>query len=235
MNSSNIIPAVLWVGNTKPPMKMLLDPVIENLRNLSNEGFVMTISGNHIVITGQLVLAVFDLLAKAPVLCAKQFNGEMGCSYCLNPGELLSNNARIFLPIHYPHRTDDSVRAAATEAISTRTVVDGIMGKSPLTGLIDLVDSIPVDYVYACLEGVTKMLLNYWTNTSNHRQPYYLGRTRKLTAIDKLLLKQRPPKEFTRSPRSICRHLSYWKASELKYCVLIGITTLFMCAVCIFC
>ena len=69
----------------------------------------MSISGNPIKITGQLVLTVFDLLAKAPVLCAKQFNGEMECSYCLNPGVLLSNDARIFLPQSYPHRTYDSV------------------------------------------------------------------------------------------------------------------------------
>jgi len=38
-------------------------------------------------ITGQLVIAMFDLPAKASVLCAKQFNGQTGCSYCLNPGK----------------------------------------------------------------------------------------------------------------------------------------------------
>jgi len=62
------------------------------------------------------------------------------------------------------------------------------MGKSPLTGVVDLVDSIPIDYMHACLEGITKMFLNCWTNTSNHQQPFYLGR--KVAALDKNLLKQ---------------------------------------------
>ena len=218
MNSSNIILAGLWVGHTKPPMKLLLDPVISNLDHLRNEGFVITILGRNITITGQLVIAIFDLPAKAAVLCAKQFNGKHGCSVCLHPGKRLSNNARVYLPETHPDRTDDGVQAAATDAISTKTSVDGIMGKSPLTGVVDLVDSIPVDYMHACLEGVTKMLLNCWTSTNNHRQPFYLGRN--VAELDKGLLKQQPPTEFTRPPRSIRQHLKYWKASELKYWLL---------------
>ena len=75
MNSCNIILAGLWVGPTKPPMKLLLDPVIFNLERLRNESFEITISGRNITITGQLMMAIFDLPAKASVLNAKQFNG----------------------------------------------------------------------------------------------------------------------------------------------------------------
>jgi len=52
---------------------------------------------------------MFDLPAKASVLCAKQFNGQTGCSYCLNPGKHLPNNARVYSPETRPDRTDDSV------------------------------------------------------------------------------------------------------------------------------
>ena len=33
-------------------------------------------------------------------------------------------------------------------------------------------------------------------------------------------MKQKPPAEFTRAPRSIQKHLKYWKASEIKYWLL---------------
>lgn len=43
---------------------------------------------------------------------------------------------------------------------------------------------------------------------------------RHIAELDNSLLKQRPPNEFSRPPRSIRQHLSYWKASELKFWLL---------------
>ena len=37
-----------------------------------------------------------------------------------------------------------------------------------------------------------------------------------LNSVDNLFMKQRPPHEFSRPPRSIKSHLSYWKASEFR-------------------
>ena len=67
--------------------------------------------------------------------------------------------------------------------------------------------------MHACLEGVMRSLMNRWFKSSYHTQPYYLGRQQAL--IDSKLLKQHPPSEFSRPPRSI-KHLPYWKASELR-------------------
>ena len=83
-----------------------------------------------------------------------------------------------------------------------------------MASIVNLVDSVPIDYMHAVLEGVTCTLLNAWFLSCNHGEPYYLGS--KLAAIDKLLLKQRPPCELSRPPRSIAKHLKYWKASELR-------------------
>ena len=62
------------------------------------------------------------------------------------------------------------------------------------------------------------MLTNTWFSSSHHRESYYLGR--QLEAIEVQLLKQRPPLEFSRPPRSIQKHLKYWKTSELRSWVL---------------
>ena len=108
-------------------------------------------------------------------------------------------------------RTHESVVRAA-EAAQDRgqagQAVEGIKAVSPL------VLSVPVDYMHCVLEGFVSMLMKYWFNSSHHREPQYIGR--KTKAIDAQLMKQRPPSEFSRPPRSIEKLLRYWKASELR-------------------
>ena len=214
MNSKNIILGGLWIGTTKPPMKLLLDPVLDNLKKLSTEGIVMNTPAGVKTVKGKLVLGLFDLPAKSAVLCAKQFNGLHGCSVCLHPGKRLSNNARVYLPETHLLRTHASIISAAQQALETGVAVDGIMQLSPLAAQLGLVSSIPIDYMHQCLEGVIKMLLNYWVNSGNHGKPYYIGR--QINEIDAELLKQQPPSEFTRPPRSLQTHLKHWKASEFR-------------------
>lgn len=61
---------------------------------------------------------------------------------------------------------------------------------------------------------MTKALLKLWTNPSNRSKPFSIRR--ELKNVDKTLCKQKPPHEFTRSPRSITGDLNYWKASEFR-------------------
>ncbi len=58
------------------------------------------------------------------------------------------------------------------------------------------------------------MLLHRWFDSKYHSQPFYIGLC--VGQLDKLLVKQRPPKEFSCPPRSIKKHFKYWKASELR-------------------
>ena len=78
MKAENVLLAGLWYGPTKPPMKQLLEPVLENLQHLSAPGVVVRTPSGLRTIYARLVMGVFDLPAKAAVLCAKQFNGEHG-------------------------------------------------------------------------------------------------------------------------------------------------------------
>lgn len=68
--------------------------------------------------------------------------------------------------------------------------------------------------MHAVLEGVTRWFLHSWFDSMHHAEPYYLGKY--LHAIDKDLIQQHPPHEISRSPRSIKKHMNYWKASELR-------------------
>ena len=215
MNAENVILCGIWIGRCKPVMSLLLKPITKHLQSLSTLGTVIKTSMGSATIRARLVMGVFDLPAKAAVLCCKQFNGKFGCSVCLNPGERLSNNARIYLPDKvFPQRTHALVVASATRAERTRSCVQGILSTSPFTSTLDLVNSIPIDYMHAVLEGVTRWLMKAWFDSRFHSEAYYIGRD--VQRIDQHLLKLRPPCEFSRPPRSIKKHFKYWKASELR-------------------
>jgi len=215
MKAENVLLCGLWVGTTKPMVDLLLTPITKFVKKLSTLGLSIQTCRGYLTVRAKLVVGIFDLPAKAMVLCAKQFNGEYGCSVCLHPGKRLSNNARVYLPNHvYPERTHADVLAAAMEADSTRSCVQGIFRASPFASTLDVVASIPIDYMHAVLEGVTRWLMKAWFDSKFHAAPFYIGRH--LQGIDHGLLKQRPPHEFSRPPRSIKKHMKYWKASELR-------------------
>ena len=95
-----------------------------------------------------------------------------------------SRNHQVYLPGDHIGRTHHSVVTAALEAEAGGEPVNGIIRSSPLTSILDLVDSIPVDYMHAVLEGVTRLLLISWFLTCNHGEPFYLGS--KLAEIDRI-------------------------------------------------
>ena len=64
-----------------------------------------------------------------------------------------SNRANVYLPNNYLIRTHSSVISAAEDAERTGSPVLGVKGLSPLHSTLDLVASIPVDYMHAVLEG----------------------------------------------------------------------------------
>lgn len=213
MNSENIVLCSLWCGPSKPPMHSLLDPIVKTLEKLATTGIALCTPEGVKIVRGKVVLGIFDLPAKAAVLNMKQFNGEYGCSTCLHPG-IHQNGSRVYLPQEMDLRSNVTVHHCAAEAERTGTPNYGIKGVSVLSPVVDLVKSVPVDYMHAVLEGVTRWLLRAWFESKNHSEPYYLGRH--LRSIDEALLQQHPPSELSRPPRSISKHMNYWKASELR-------------------
>ena len=112
----------------------------------------------------------------------------------------------------------DSIVQSGEQVLRDGISVDGVLVVSPLADTLDLVACIPINYMHCCLEGIAKMLLQFWTDSSNHSQPYYFGQ--QVVEVDNELMKQHPPSEFSRPPRSIQKILKYWKVSQLRYCTL---------------
>jgi len=184
----------------KPPMKQLLDPVLSEVEKLLTGGLAVSVPGErgYVTVKAKLIFGTFDLPGKAAVLNFKHFNGKYSCSVCYHPGARQPNNARIFLPYKYSDRSQAGVDRAAKKAEADHHVVKGVLGKSPLSKMLEIVNQVPIDYMHCCLEGVVRSLMNRWFTPSYHDYPYYLGPHR--ANIDVMLLKQSPPTDFSRSP-----------------------------------
>jgi len=108
-----------------------------------------------------------------------------------------------------------SIRAVSIKIPKNETQVAGPSVLClALASTLDIVDSIPVNYMHAVSEGVTRMLMRSWIDSRFHSAPFYIGWH--VGEIDYQLLQQRPPNELIRPPRSVKKHFKYWKASELR-------------------
>ena len=101
MKAENITLDGVWVGPHKPSMKLLLDPIIDDLKYLYTDGLTVMLLNGHADFKAKLVMAFFDLPAKASILNCKQFNSKFGCCVCYHPGLWLSTWARIYPPLVY--------------------------------------------------------------------------------------------------------------------------------------
>ena len=215
MHKDYILLAGLWYGPVKPNMEIILKPVLDEIDRLNYLGIEVPTSDGTKRIRAMLLLSVFDLPAKALAVNMKQFNGRFGCLYCTHPGESFRPGTLVYSPNTLcVNRTHAQVQQWASEAASSGNCVFGIKGKSPLAPYIDIVNCIPVDYMHAVLEGVTKQFLMLWFNTKNHKSSFYLGK--KVKEIDSLLTSIKPPIEFRRSPRPIATSVKFWKACEFR-------------------
>ena len=215
MRMDNLIVAALWFGPSKPDMKALLHPILENISSINIHG--IAVPGSRRQIRMKLILGIFDLPARAAATSTKQFNGEYGCLYCLDKGKI-HNRARIYPPDDdHTLRTSTQMKEWAKEAEKSNTPKYGVKGISPLSDFLDLPVCIPIDYMHSILEGVFKQLMKLWFGPSYHSEKFSLRKH--LNTINKLLNKIKPVNEIQRLPRPL-DNMAFYKASEYRAWVL---------------
>ena len=203
----------LWLGSVKPDMNKILKPILTRIKKLEDsEKIIRTKVGNK-KLKAKLILATFDLIAKAMAMNLTQFNGKYGCPYCLDIGTYEQHRTIYLLSDLHEPRIFSDVILWATMAQEMEEPVYGVFGPSVLSDLIDIILCIPVDYMHAILEGLAKQFMKYWFGSEF--STYVFNIRKFLKEIDKRLLRMKPPHAFRRSPRSI-NSLSFWKASELR-------------------
>lgn len=222
----NVILGGLWFGPQKPNMLTFLKPFTESISNLQTNGvevYSPDISGNFIC-RAMLLCGSCDLPAKAIVYNMKQYNGEYGCSHCLQSGKRLTldtgGSVHVYPYIQNdpigPKRTEEQARRYAHEAVTTGKPVFGVKGPSWLSAIpgYSIIDGNTIDYMHSVLLGVTKMLLSLWFDSQYSTDLWYCGK--RIEEADSKLLQIKPPINISRLPRSIQSHRNYWKASEYR-------------------
>ena len=215
MNAENVILAGIWQGSIKPPMNLILSPVLDKIQYIKSQGIPVHTPAGLKTVRACLLLAVFDLPAKAMATNIAQYNGYHSCTYCLDEGTHESRRHMFYPEEQHQPRTERHLKECARDAEVSGHSVYGVKGKSILSSHIDIAKSVVIDYMHAVLEGVTKSLLSICLDSKFHARRFYLGAPSTTKEIDKRLKRIKPPEEFRRSPRSITSY-KYWKASEFR-------------------
>ena len=162
MNAENMMVCALWLGPCKPHMT-ILPPVLSKIDKLERDGLKFATQEGDRILKAKLVAGVFDLPAKAMALNIMQFNGYYGCPYCLDKG-VHKHKRHLYYPDE-PHRIrkQKDIKHWAQQAELTSHPVCGIKGFSVLRPYLPI-RRIPVDYMHAMLEGITKAFLECWMN-----------------------------------------------------------------------
>lgn len=197
----------LWCGSSKPIMKLFLKPFVDELIELHEVGMICATPQTAELITVKVhtILASVDSVARPMLQNMKQYNGEFGCSFCLNEGERISigrGYTRVYRGTEITKRTVRQHELDCEEADRTNTVIKGVKGSSILMMLpiFNVLLSCVPDYMHCVPLGVVKMFVDNWFDSKWSDKPWYLGRDK---TVDKILLSIKPPWDITRTPRSI--------------------------------
>lgn len=217
---AHLVLAGLWFGPSKPVMSSFLRPFVDECRSLQQKGFSWCCKTTQIMKTTRVfnLVCSCDTIARSVLQNIKQFNGKFGCAWCLNPGQVVPKGngfVRIYDAHEYPKRNQDNYIRDAEYAVRHNEIRNGVKGASPLLLIesFDIVQGFTVDLMHCVLLGVTKYMANLWFDSKHHVSPWYIGR--QIAEVDQRLKRIQPPKNITRTPRSLTER-SLWKASEWK-------------------
>ncbi|XP_039308985.1 uncharacterized protein LOC120356847 isoform X2 [Solenopsis invicta] len=191
----------VYHGYTKPKsLTDFLAPFCEEYRELQRTG----IAFRRKTYAVKIRCVICDSPARSFVTGTKAHNAFFGCGKCMQEGTF-DNRRMLFLDFDSPPRTDENFKNRLQEEHHNNT--------SSLESILPMVSRFPLDYMHLVCLGVTKKLLQLWTNgyhTSKLSGQKITQLSDKLIAISKWI-----PKEFPRKPRSL-DDLSRWKATELR-------------------
>lgn len=216
---------MLWFGKDKPDMKIFLQPFVDYMNQLSNNGIsVIDNEGQEHLVKCFPLCCCVDSVARAPMQGLIQFNGKYGCNWCYHPGEQVHHIKRKVLK--YPclddipeSRAESDTLTLLSEALEEGKDPEyGWLFCSPLIDLprFDIIDGFVPDFMHNCLLGVARKFIEYWFKVKG--KPYSL--TDQETAfVDNILQLIKVPLQVARRTRLITDK-SYWNSRELENWVL---------------
>lgn len=173
-NTENIIISTLYFGPKKPNITNLLFTLATEFDSLKEK--TITIYKNHEFFNfiPILIQCVCDLPARAEVQCLKNPTGKYSCSYCLHPGVPVKNLSNRTTVRYTKQLSNPSLRTHKETLLTSQRVlaqdfsgsdesdsINGIKGQSVLFLFsdIDIIKSVPTDYMHCVLLGCMKDLV----------------------------------------------------------------------------
>ena len=212
----------IWYGKSKPLWSTMCQPFVDDLATLSTEGLKWSHPTDGEKVTRVVpLLTMCDSPARCMVQAIHQFNGEYGCTWCLQMGTRVATGNGFCRA--YPHEADVPQRTHQSLLRHGRRVLNsaerhckGVTSVSPLHLLppcveLDLVNCFPVDYMHCVLLGVTRQMFALWFEPGD--EPYTIRRS--LKEVDDDLCKIQPPDDVSRLPRSLTSFRK-WTATEWR-------------------
>lgn len=176
IRKKNIMLCMLWYNKVKPPMNMFLEPFINELIDLSENGFQVVRNGETVTVKAHTIVSPVDSVARPIMQNFKQFNGRYGCSYCTQKGKHVivgKGGARIYkFKRNFQLRTIATYKEYLQKAISGKPF-KGIKGPSiiPLIPHFIILLCMPPDYMHAWLLGVIALFASEWFDSKNSQKP----------------------------------------------------------------
>lgn len=191
----------IFHGMTKPDRDQFCSPMIEELKELLQNGF--SFNGRRVYI--QIRCFCMDAPARAHFKHTKLCSGYSGCDYCTLAGDW--DGRIVYLATDFSKRTDSSFRSMNDP--------DHHIGISPLLEIpsLDMVHSFPIDYMHQICLGVVKKLISAYIY--GHFSCRQSSRTIESISDELVFLEQFTPKIFSRRPRRLC-FLNQFKATEFR-------------------
>uniref|UniRef100_A0ABD2WBQ8 Uncharacterized protein n=1 Tax=Trichogramma kaykai TaxID=54128 RepID=A0ABD2WBQ8_9HYME len=211
----NVITIGLWFGKSKPDMNAFLEPVVNNLNSLSENGIECSIKNKTHCIKLYIIVVCVDAVARALMQGFMQYNAEYGCGWCLQAGEYYARSMRYrYLTPPAELRTHEGTIAHAATLVENnmRKNVYGVKNFSTflLLNKFDLIIGFVVDYLHCALSGVGKRITECILSDLSGDQ---------LKKMNLLLLDIKVPHQLARLTRSLDDR-AQWKAREWENFIL---------------
>lgn len=240
---NNILVVAFFCDSEKPNMKDFFRPLLRDLRSIYlNGGLFVEKNGSGHKFMPVITHFASDLPAKIDVQEMKSYAGFNSCGFCLHPGKSIkqagkkntmsSSNGNSYIRYIRQNkpdklRTHSDMLQIYTKLKNATEDICGIKGVSCMVAAphFDLIAGFGIDYMHAVLLGVTKKMLNFWIDSSNHKKPYYI-KPKDQNLLSTRITNIKPIREISRKPGPISKRADY-KANEyrtlllyyLRYCL----------------
>ena len=215
----NVLFCGLWCGVKKPDLQLFQKYFVDQVQAINESGLNVKVrkTKKHVKVKVLNVHGhIADLVAKAPSLNFRQFNGHFGCSICLHPGERIAKGkgtVQIY-PVYedIPERRNHSdTMDQAQLAQATKKSLFGVLGTSPLHDVLRIPDSLILDYMHLVLEGEFVRRLSIWLNGQDENG--FLAK--QVAPLEDAMDKINFPHDFNRKLRPF-RDFKRWKDREIQ-------------------